>query len=273
MILWIDIWKAADFDRSLFNMTRRQPRFSSWKKTLARCHTTPLCVLFGMHGDSCVLGFEPAGPIVASSGVTAHQTHLKGCRESKLQSCKQQSRTISPWFITHRLFIFNVNRRSVMAAAKKKMTMTGCPVLSEYNNKSISSFSWEFSAFARQNVIKEEWHSDDSIAEMHQRYLRWIKRLCINILPTAETERSPGVYGWAKIDDGSDEWGKSRSPALPVSRKICHCYMFAWRKWSYFAGGLGFFPSLFSSFRCQLQLIVILAVHYFWWGIFNMNLD
>lgn len=120
MILLIDIWKAADFDRSLFNMTRRQPRFSSWKKTLACCHTTPLCVLFGIHGGSCVFGFEPAGPIVASLGVTAHQTHLKGCRESKLQSCKQQSRTISPWFITHRLFIFNVNRRSVMAAAKKR---------------------------------------------------------------------------------------------------------------------------------------------------------
>lgn len=71
----------------------------------------------------------------------------------------------------------------------KKMPMTGCPVLSEYNNKSISTFSWEFSAFARCNMIKEEWHGDDAIAETHQWYLCWIKWLCIKIWPTAELEK------------------------------------------------------------------------------------
>lgn len=56
---------------------------------------------------------------MASLGVTAHQTHLGGCRESELQSYKLQSRAIIPWFITQGLFIFNVNRRAVRAAANR----------------------------------------------------------------------------------------------------------------------------------------------------------
>lgn len=160
---------------------------------------------------------------------------------------------------------------------KKKMPMTGCPVLSEYNNESIPPFSWEFSAFARCNVIKEEWHGDGAVAAMHQRYLRWIKWLGIEISPTAETERSPGVHGWAKIDDDSDEWGKSGSPALLVSRKIRHCSTSARRKWSYFADGFVFFCCFFFSlvaFRCQLQLSLSFRLFtIFGWGTFNMNLD
>lgn len=79
--------------------------------------------------------------VAASLGVTAHQTHLRGCGESEPQSHKEPSRTITRWFIRHNWIQSGWDD---CRSCRRQMTNTSHPALSACNCEAISLFFSHF---------------------------------------------------------------------------------------------------------------------------------
>lgn len=101
-----------------------------------------LCPIWHAWGQLCARLWT-CTTVAASSGVTAHQTHLGGCGESEAQSHPQPSSTITHWFIKH-------NRR-------RQMTDPSRPALSACNPKAGSllfSIRWRWSKSPAQDLAR-----------------------------------------------------------------------------------------------------------------------